>query len=65
MLSPGSARRSASSPRQDFDQIARADRSNVVRVDLRLRTTSSGLHDVGIRDGLRILVQVYVALAGA
>jgi membrane protease subunit HflC len=34
---------------------------NVVRVDLRLRTTSSGLHDVGTRDGLRILVQAYVA----
>jgi len=30
-------------------------------VDLRLRTTSSGLHDVGTRDGLRILVQAYVA----
>jgi membrane protease subunit HflC len=34
---------------------------NVVVVDLRLRTTSSGLHDVGTRDGLRILVQAYVA----
>ena len=30
-------------------------------VDLRLRTTSSGLQDVGTRDGLRILVQAYVA----
>jgi modulator of FtsH protease HflC len=29
------------------------------RVDLRLRTTSTGLQDVGTRDGLRILVQVY------
>lgn len=34
---------------------------NTVSVDLRLRTTSSGLHDVGTRDGLRILVQAYVA----
>ncbi len=32
-----------------------------VPVDLRLRTTSSGLHDVGTRDGLRILVQAYIA----
>ena len=32
-----------------------------MRVDLRRRTTSSGLHDVGTRDGLRILVQAYVA----
>jgi membrane protease subunit HflC len=32
-----------------------------IDVDLRLRTTSSGLHDVGTRDGLRILVQAYVA----
>jgi modulator of FtsH protease HflC len=30
-------------------------------VDLRLRTTSSGLHDVGTRDGLRILIQAYIA----
>jgi membrane protease subunit HflC len=30
-------------------------------VDLRLRTTSTGLQDVGTRDGLRILVQAYVA----
>lgn len=30
-------------------------------VDLRLRTTSSGLQDVGTRDGLRILVQSYLA----
>jgi len=30
-------------------------------VDLRLRTTSTGLNDVGTRDGLRILVQAYVA----
>jgi membrane protease subunit HflC len=32
-----------------------------IQVDLRLRTTSSGLQDVGTRDGLRILVQAYVA----
>jgi membrane protease subunit HflC len=32
-----------------------------IPVDLRLRTTSSGLQDVGTRDGLRILVQAYVA----
>ena len=32
-----------------------------VPVDLRLKTTSSGLQDVGTRDGLRILVQAYVA----
>ena len=30
-------------------------------VDLRLRTTSTGLQDVGTRDGLRVLVQAYVA----
>jgi len=30
-------------------------------VDLRLRTTSTGLQDVGTRDGLRILVQAYAA----
>lgn len=29
-------------------------------VDLRLRTTSSGLQDVGTKDGLRIIVQAYV-----
>jgi membrane protease subunit HflC len=34
---------------------------NAVPVDLRLRTTSSGLHDVGTRDGLRVLVQAYIA----
>jgi membrane protease subunit HflC len=34
---------------------------NKIEVDLRLRTTSSGLQDVGTRDGLRILVQAYVA----
>ncbi|HEY4075591.1 MAG TPA: protease modulator HflC [Rhizomicrobium sp.] len=34
---------------------------NAVPVDLRLRTTSSGLHDVGTKDGLRILVQAYIA----
>jgi membrane protease subunit HflC len=32
-----------------------------VPVDLRLRTTSSGLQDVGTKDGLRILVQTYAA----
>jgi membrane protease subunit HflC len=32
-----------------------------IQVDLRLRTMSSGLQDVGTRDGLRILVQAYVA----
>jgi modulator of FtsH protease HflC len=32
-----------------------------ITVDLRLRTTSSGLQDVGTREGLRILVQTYVA----
>jgi membrane protease subunit HflC len=34
---------------------------NTVSVDLRMRTTSSGLHDVGTRDGLRVLVQAYIA----
>jgi len=34
---------------------------STVPVDLRLKTTSSGLQDVGTRDGLRILVQAYVA----
>jgi modulator of FtsH protease HflC len=34
---------------------------STIDVDLRLRTTSSGLHDIGTRDGLRILVQAYVA----
>lgn len=32
-----------------------------VIVDLRLHLTSSGLHDVGTRDGLRVLAQTYVA----
>jgi modulator of FtsH protease HflC len=32
-----------------------------VPVDLRMHTTSSGLQDVGTRDGLRIIVQAYVA----
>jgi modulator of FtsH protease HflC len=31
-----------------------------IPVDLRLRTTSSGLQDVGTRDGLRIIVEAYV-----
>jgi membrane protease subunit HflC len=30
-------------------------------VDLRLRTSSTGLQDVGTRDGLRVLLQAYVA----
>src|SRR3984893_9526206 len=34
---------------------------STLSVDLRLRTDSSGLHDVGTRDGLRILVQAYIA----
>lgn len=34
---------------------------STVPVDLRLRTTSSGLQDSGTRDGLRIIVQAYVA----
>jgi membrane protease subunit HflC len=33
----------------------------IIPVDLRLRTTSSGLQDVGTRDGLRVIVQAYVA----
>jgi modulator of FtsH protease HflC len=33
----------------------------IIPVDLRLRTTSSGLQDVGTREGLRILVQSYLA----
>ena len=32
-----------------------------VPVDLRLKTTSSGLQDVGTKDGLRVLMQAYVA----
>jgi membrane protease subunit HflC len=34
---------------------------STINVDLRLRTTSSGLEDVGTRDGLRILVQTFLA----
>ena len=34
---------------------------SVISVDLQLRTTSTGLQDVGTKDGLRILVQAYVA----
>jgi len=34
---------------------------SVIPVDLRLRTTSTGLQDVGTKDGLRILIQAYVA----
>ena len=32
-----------------------------VRIDTRLHTTSTGLQDVGTRDGLRVLVQAYTA----
>ncbi len=32
-----------------------------IPIDLRLHTTSSGLQDVGTREGLRILVQAYLA----
>ena len=32
-----------------------------IDVDLRLHTTSSGLQDVGTRDGLRVLVQTFLA----
>ncbi|MGB6450814.1 MAG: SPFH domain-containing protein, partial [Steroidobacteraceae bacterium] len=32
-----------------------------IPIDLRLRTTSTGLMDVGTRDGLRVLMQAYVA----
>ncbi|HEX4024211.1 MAG TPA: protease modulator HflC [Steroidobacteraceae bacterium] len=34
---------------------------SAIPVDLRLRTTSTGLQDVGLRDGLRVLVQAYAA----
>jgi len=34
---------------------------STIDVDLRLRTTSSGLQDVGTRDGLLVLIQAYVA----
>jgi membrane protease subunit HflC len=34
---------------------------NTILIDLRLRTTSTGLQDVGTRDSLRVLVQAYVA----
>jgi modulator of FtsH protease HflC len=32
-----------------------------IPIDLRVRTTSTGLQDVGTQDGLRVLVQAYVA----
>ncbi|QKJ86295.1 protease modulator HflC [Paramixta manurensis] len=32
---------------------------SAIPVDLRIRTTSSGLQDVGTRDGLRVIVQAY------
>ncbi|HEX3836046.1 MAG TPA: SPFH domain-containing protein [Steroidobacteraceae bacterium] len=34
---------------------------STILIDLRLRTTSTGLQDVGTRDGLRVLMQSYVA----
>ena len=34
---------------------------STLEVDLRVRTTSSGLQDVGTRDGLRVLVQAFLA----
>src|ERR1700733_1348732 len=34
---------------------------STILIDLRLRTTSTGLQDVGTRDGLRVLVQSYAA----
>src|SRR5487761_836653 len=34
---------------------------SAIPIDLRLRTTSTGLQDVGTRDGLRVLVQAYLA----
>lgn len=34
---------------------------SAIPIDLRLRTTSTGLQDVGTRDGLRVLMQAYVA----
>jgi membrane protease subunit HflC len=34
---------------------------STILIDLRLRTTSTGLQDVGTRDSLRVLVQAYVA----
>src|ERR1700728_2842258 len=34
---------------------------STILIDLRLRTPSTGLQDVGTRDGLRVLVQSYVA----
>jgi membrane protease subunit HflC len=34
---------------------------SVIPIDLRLRTSATGLQDVGTREGLRVLVQAYVA----
>lgn len=34
---------------------------STIKVDLRLHTTSSGVQDVGTRDGLRVLVQAFLA----
>jgi membrane protease subunit HflC len=36
-----------------------------IPVDLRLRTTSTGLQDIGTRDGLRIVVQAYAVWSAA
>lgn len=38
-----------------------APAESAIPVDLRLRTTDTGLQDVGTSDGLRVLVQAYVA----
>ena len=38
-----------------------APMESAIPIDLRLLTTSTGLQDVGTRDGLRVLVQAYVA----
>ena len=42
-------------------ETAGAVRWSTIPIDLRLRTTSTGLQDVGTRDSLRVLVQAYVA----
>jgi membrane protease subunit HflC len=34
---------------------------SAIPIDLRMRTTSTGLQDVGTRDGLRVLIQSYAA----
>jgi len=55
----GDPRRVLVEPGLSFKLPAPFERA--VEVDLRLRTTSSGLHDVGTKEGLRILVQAYAA----